>query len=104
MHRTVTSPAVVFLILSGARAFASQQAVDPPALSAPEVASPTPNTQGPSSNSVPTHRFEWAPATTKSAEVGVNFGLLQLALGGFNVAGEVRYRRLWVEVPRTGWI
>jgi hypothetical protein len=30
-------------------------------------------------------------------QVGVNFGLLQLALGGFNVAGEVRYRRLWLE-------
>jgi hypothetical protein len=29
--------------------------------------------------------------------VGVNFGLLQLALGGFNVAGEVRYHRLWLE-------
>lgn len=29
--------------------------------------------------------------------MGVNFGLLQLALGGSNVAGEVRYRRLWLE-------
>jgi hypothetical protein len=97
MHRTVTSLAVVFLILSGARAFASPQAIDPPALSAPEVVSPTANTPDPSSNNVPTGRFKWSPAPTKDVEIGVNFGLLQLALGGFNVAGEVRYRRLWLE-------
>jgi hypothetical protein len=97
MHRTVTSLALVGLILSGARAFASPQAVDPPALGAAEVASPTANTPDQSSDSVPTHRFQWSPATTQDVEIGVNFGLLQLALGGFNVAGEVRYRRLWVE-------
>ena len=72
MHRTVTSLAVALLLLSGTRAFASPQTADPQALG-------------------------WSPATTKDAEVGVNFGLLQLALGGFNVAGEVRYRRLWLE-------
>ena len=45
----------------------------------------------------PEHQFQWAPSDAKRVQVGVNFGLLQLALGGFNVAGEVRYRRLWLE-------
>jgi hypothetical protein len=45
----------------------------------------------------PTHHFQWAPSDAKDVQVGVNFGLLQLALGGFNVAAEVRYRRLWLE-------
>jgi hypothetical protein len=46
---------------------------------------------------VPSHRFTWAPTDTKNVQLGANFGLLQLALGGFNVAGELRYRRLWLE-------
>jgi hypothetical protein len=48
-------------------------------------------------NLSPEHRFQWAPSDAKQVQLGVNFGLLQLALGGFNVAGEVRYRRLWLE-------
>jgi hypothetical protein len=47
--------------------------------------------------SVPSHQFTWAPTDTKRVQAGVNFGLLQLALGGFNIAGEVRYRRWWFE-------
>jgi len=43
------------------------------------------------------HSPSWAPASTDHWEPGINFGLLQLALGGFNVAGELRHRRLWLE-------
>ncbi len=46
---------------------------------------------------LPQHRFQWAPSDSRSVQVGVNFGLVQLALGGFNLAAEVRYRRLWLE-------
>jgi hypothetical protein len=77
----VTSVVSVILVLSGAsKLAASPQTVDSPA--APPSTSP---------------HFHWAPDSPQRAEVGVNFGLLQLALGGFNVAGEVRYRRLWLE-------
>jgi hypothetical protein len=48
-------------------------------------------------NPLPEHHFQWAPSDAKRVQAGVNFGLLQLALGGFNVAGELRYRRLWLE-------
>lgn len=48
-------------------------------------------------NLMPEHQFQWAPSDLKHVQAGVNFGVLQLALGGFNVAGEVRYRRLWLE-------
>ena len=51
----------------------------------------------PSSKRPDAQQFHWAPFSPAHAEVAVNFGLLQLALGGFNVAGEVRYRRLWLE-------
>jgi hypothetical protein len=70
-----------------------------------EVATPGSNSESelqrpaddPSSQDPALHHFHWAPDSPQHAEVGVNFGLLQLALGGFNVAGEVRYRRLWLE-------
>lgn len=52
---------------------------------------------GPSSRAFPSHRFQWAPHDATRVQLGVNAGLLQLALGGFNVAAEVRYRRLWLE-------
>jgi len=67
-----------------------------PAADPPEV-SPAPTTQEQGFNLFPPHHFQWAPSDAKTPQVGVNFGLLQLALGGFNVAGEVRYRRLWLE-------
>jgi hypothetical protein len=51
----------------------------------------------PPSESPASHHFHWAPDSPPHAEVGVNFGLLQLGLGGFNVAGELRYHRLWLE-------
>jgi hypothetical protein len=101
MNRTVAvmSLASVLIALSATHAFAgAPQTFAPPTASAAEVATPTPIGQGDAASSgVQAHPFQWAPATTQQAEVGVNFGLLQLALGGFNVAGEVRYRRLWLE-------
>jgi hypothetical protein len=67
------------------------------------VAAPAPGQEAPSTGDhgaeghgfdlFPTHHFQWAPTDAKNVQVGVNFGLLQLALGGFNVAAEVRYRR-----------
>jgi hypothetical protein len=52
---------------------------------------------GPSSDAFPSHHFQLAPRDVRGGQVGVNFGLLQLALGGFNVAAELRYRTLWFE-------
>jgi hypothetical protein len=71
---------------------------DASAFEATSVTTPAPELpHGPSSNAFPSHRFQWAPRDAKRVQVGVNFGLLQLALGGFNVAAELRYRRLWLE-------
>jgi hypothetical protein len=64
---------------------------------APEAAPAAPNREWHTPFGVPSHHFTWAPTDTKNVQVGVNFGLLQLGLGGFNVAGEVRYRRMWFE-------
>jgi hypothetical protein len=52
---------------------------------------------GPSSDTFPSHRFQLAPRDDRRGQLGINFGLLQLALGGFNVAAELRYRTLWFE-------
>src|SRR5580765_8178692 len=99
MHRDrgMASLALVFLVLSGAsKLTASPQAVDPPA--APGVAPAIPilpvlsraegESQQPPGNlpseSPASHHFHWAPDSPQHAEVGVNFGLLQLGLGGFN--------------------
>ena len=87
----------VFLMLSAHSAFAAAPpATSPSVLAAPEVsAAPPPNERA--FNLAPEHQFTWAGTDAKRVQVGVNFGLLQLALGGFNIAGEVRYRRLWLE-------
>jgi hypothetical protein len=68
-------------------------------LTAPAQAAPIPNDAAhcPASSPVPSHQFHWAAADDRMPEGAINFGLLQLALGGFNLAGEVRYRRLWFE-------
>jgi hypothetical protein len=55
------------------------------------------NAHGPSSCSFPSHRFQLAPHSPQRPQLGVNFGLSQIALGGFNVAAELRYKRLWLE-------
>jgi hypothetical protein len=64
---------------------------------APGLAPPAPGASEPGFTLVPTHHFEWAGTDEKNVQVAFNFGLLQLALDGFNVAGEVRYRRWWFE-------
>ena len=87
-----------FLLSVTSRAFADPpQTTGPPSVDAPE---PTPFAPVPEDHGfdlAPTHHYQWAPTDAKTAQVGINFGLLQLALGGFNVAGELRYRRLWFE-------
>jgi len=63
----------------------------------PTEAVPIEPTHGPSSSAFLSHHFQWAAHDDRTPQVAVNFGLLQLALGGFNVAGELRYRRVWLE-------
>lgn len=50
---------------------------------------------GPSSSRFPSHRFQLRPHAAHDVQLGVNFGLIQVELGGFNVSAELRYRRLW---------
>jgi hypothetical protein len=57
----------------------------------------SPAGHGPSSSEFPSHQFQLAPRSARRAQIGVNFGLSQLVLGGFNFAGELRYERLWLE-------
>jgi hypothetical protein len=59
----------------------------------PEVVEP----HGPSSSRFPSHHFQLAGRSAERPQVGINFGLLQLALHGVNVAAEFRYKRLWLE-------
>jgi hypothetical protein len=100
-----TDAPFLFPVLSRAASLAAAPTLGgPPAPGAIEVVASTPSTEtsqgpaaDPSSDSPDSHHFHWAPDSPQHAEVGVNFGLLQLALGGFNVAGEIRYRRLWLE-------
>jgi hypothetical protein len=58
---------------------------------------PTARLHGPASTEFPSHTFRWAARAPAKGQVGINFGLVQPVLGGFNVAGEFRYRRLWLE-------
>jgi hypothetical protein len=87
----------VFVLSTAARAFAAAPQV--PAAPTPEASevAPTAPVEEHGFDLAPTHHYHWAPSDAKTAQVGVNFGLLQLALGGFNVAAELRYRRFWFE-------
>jgi hypothetical protein len=69
----------------------------PPAPGTPGVTPPAPSPDKRGFNLVPTHHFQWAGTDEPDVQAAVNFGLLQLALDGFNIAGEVRYRRWWFE-------
>ena len=71
----------------------------PVAGAVPEQLEPAPSQEphGPSSRAFPSHHFQWSAHDDRIPQVAVNFGLLQLALGGFNIAGELRYRRMWFE-------
>jgi hypothetical protein len=99
IRKALVAMLVPALVLStAARAFAdTPQTAGSPPLEAPEVAPAVPGAEDHGFNLAPTHHYQWAPSDAKNAQVGVNFGLLQLALGGFNVAGELRYRRFWFE-------
>lgn len=97
---SVTALALAFVLLGGPRAFAApQQSITPPTSRAREPAMPATSTEphGASSDTPPQRDLGWKPASTKNVQVGFNFGLLQLGLGGFNVAAELRYHRLWLE-------
>jgi hypothetical protein len=50
---------------------------------------------GPNPGESPWHEFQLAPRLAERGQLGVNFGLSQLLLGGFNVAAEGRWGR-WV--------
>jgi hypothetical protein len=119
---TVAAPALLLFMV--VPAFGDPpQPTGPPAAAVPKVASlgPTPSgvidttAPGPvepperdlvtvppdrawhSPFSVPSHVYTWAPTDERRVQLAINFGLLQLAESGFNVAGELRYRRLWLE-------
>lgn len=51
---------------------------------------------GATSRAFPSHHFQWAPHSVDHLQLAMNFGLVQLALGGINVSAELRYRRLWL--------
>jgi hypothetical protein len=85
-HRSVTMLcAALFAVLLPT--FASAE-------SPPETAE---QPHGPSSDRFLSHHFTVAPHSAERPQVGVNFGLSQLALGGFNIAAEFRYDRFWFE-------
>jgi hypothetical protein len=97
---SVTALALELVVLVGARAFAAPpQSIAAPVPRARDLAMPAPSGEphDASSDSLTRRDSRWAPASTKNVQVGLNFGLLQLGLGGFNVAAELRYRRLWLE-------
>lgn len=50
---------------------------------------------GPNPGESPWHEFQLAPRLAERGQLGINFGLTQLLLGGFNVAAEARLGR-WV--------
>jgi hypothetical protein len=125
IHRAFVAVTVTaFLLVTVAPAFAAPpQTTGPPASDGAVVASPAASAPGapevmpPSETapiapdvepvatrrdwhspfSVPAHQYTWAPADERSVQLGINFGLLQLAESGFNAAVELRYRRLWLE-------
>jgi hypothetical protein len=92
----VAAPALMLLTAGNAWA-ASPGPTAPPTADASAAAPSPPSAEQHGINLFPEHHFQWAASDAKRVQVGVNFGLLQLGLGGFNVAGEVRYRRFWFE-------
>jgi hypothetical protein len=97
---SVTTLALGLLVLGSVRASAAPpQAVDAQASRARETTLPfsIAEPRSLSSDSLQSHDSRWSAASTKNVQAGINFGLLQLGLGGFNVATELRYHRLWLE-------
>ena len=102
VRRVISAAALAlgFVVLAGPHAFAAPpQSITPPASRDRELATPAPNTEahGASSDSLPQRHSRWEPGSTRRVQAGFNFGLLQLGLGGFNLAAELRNRRLWLE-------
>lgn len=95
-HYRVTYKLALAATLGAATLSPLAHAAEPAAL--PEEAASGPGCgHGPSSTCFPSHRFTLAPRVAERPQVGVNFGLVQLALHGFNIAAEFRYDRLWFE-------
>jgi hypothetical protein len=95
--KTIVLAASAFMLLTAGNALAASP--DPTSTPAADVsaAPPAPSTEQRGFNLLPEHHFQWTATDAKNVQLGVNFGLLQLGLGGFNIAGEVRYRRFWFE-------
>lgn len=91
-HRLVTIAALAFAGVMTSVVTAHAAATDEPA-----KCDCQPGGHGPSSCGFPSHRFQLAPHSPQRVQLGVNFGLVQIGLGGFNVAAELRYKRLWLE-------
>jgi hypothetical protein len=94
----VLAASSALLLVSSGEAFAGAPGATPsPSVELTEVPPAAPSSEPHGFNLFPEHHFQWAASDAKNLEVAVNFGLLQLALGGFNVATELRYRRFWFE-------
>jgi hypothetical protein len=98
LRKTIVSAAVhAILIVTAGDAFAASSDPTSPPWGDLSAASTAPSAERRGFNPFPEHHFQWTATDAKQVQVGVNFGLLQLGLGGFNIAGEVRYRRFWFE-------
>jgi hypothetical protein len=86
-------PLLLLTLAPALLATAPARADDAPA---PALAT-APVPHGPSSDRFLSHHFQLAAHSAERSQVGVNFGLLQLALHGFNAAAEFRWKRLWLE-------
>jgi|GEM_PF-3108268 len=95
-HKWVLVPFITFALT--ANAFAQLRKQGSELEDTVVVAATSPNSPESAVSDGPhSHHYQWAPDNDQTPQVSVNFGLLQLALGGFNVAGELRYGRLWLE-------
>ena len=92
--KTIVAAVPAFMLLAAGNAFAGS--TDSPAVDV-SAAPIAPSAEQRGFNLFPEHHFQWTASDAKVPQVGINFGLLQLGLGGFNIAGEIRYRRFWFE-------
>ena len=95
--KTIVAALPALVLVSAGNAFAASPDPTAPLPVTSEVAPGTPSPEQHGFNLFPEHHFQWTASDAKVPQLGVNFGLLQLGLGGFNIAGEVRYRRFWFE-------
>jgi hypothetical protein len=96
--KTIVAAAVLaILLVTAADAFAASPDPTAPPTADVSATATAPSTEQRGFNLFPEHHFQWTATDAKNVQLGVNFGLLQLGLGGFNIAGEVRYRRFWFE-------